>query len=198
MDEPTDILISVDVETAGPFPGRYSLLSIGACLISDPDSTFYVELQPIAPDAVPEAQAVSGLSMEVLLERGAAPSAAMLDFAAWLQAVVPAGAHPVFVGFNAPFDWMFVNDYFHRFLGYNPFGHNALDIKAFYAGRTGAAWSETSLRHIATRYGGAPALSHNALSDAIDQAGLMAAMLEERPWTHERHRHLIPEDIDEL
>jgi DNA polymerase III epsilon subunit-like protein len=198
MEEPTDILISVDVETAGPYPGRYSLLSIGACLVSDFESTFYVELQPLTSDVVPDAVAVTGLTLEGLLERGTPPAAAMLDFASWIQAVVPDGAHPVFVGFNAPFDWMFVNDYFHRFLGYNPFGHNALDIKAFYAGRTGAAWSETSLRHIAARYGGAPSLSHNALSDAIDQAALMSAMLEERPLRYERHSHLIPENVDEL
>ncbi len=28
-----------------------------------------------------------------------------------------------FVAFNASFDWMFVKDYFHRFLGRNTFGH---------------------------------------------------------------------------
>jgi hypothetical protein len=76
---------------------------------------------------------------------------------------------------------MFVNEYFHRFLGYNPFGHNAMDIKSFYAGRTGSAWAETSLMHVSARYGGPLSLSHNALADAIDQAGLMAAMLDERP-----------------
>jgi DNA polymerase III epsilon subunit-like protein len=181
------------VETAGPYPGRYSLLSIGACLVSDLESTFYVELQPVSSDVVPDALAVSGLTLEGLLERGASPPAAMLSFADWLQRVVPAGAHPVFVGFNAPFDWMFVNEYFHRYLGYNPFGHSALDIKAFYAGRTGAPWSETSLRHIAARYGGVSSLSHNALADATDQANLMTAILEEQPWRQERHRHLIPD-----
>jgi len=105
----------------------------------------------------------------------------MLRFASWIESVSPAPAHPVLVGFNAPFDWMFINDYFHRFLGYNPFGHSALDIKAYFAGRTGAAWSETSLRHIVACYGGTPSLSHNALADAIDQASLMRAMLEEQP-----------------
>ena len=134
MVKPTDILVSVDVETAGPYPGRYSLLSIGACLVSNFGATFYLELQPLSMDVIADALAVSGLSMEGLLERGTPPPVAMLRFAEWLQSVIPDGAHPVFVGFNAPFDWMFVNEYFHRFLGYNPFGHNALDIKAFYAG----------------------------------------------------------------
>ena len=29
--------ISVDVEAAGPIPGTYSLLSIGACVVGNPD-----------------------------------------------------------------------------------------------------------------------------------------------------------------
>jgi DNA polymerase III epsilon subunit-like protein len=198
MNEHTDILISVDVETAGPYPGRYSLLSIGACLISDFESTFYVELQPVSLDVIPNALAVSGLTVEGLVERGEPPAAAMLKFADWLGSVCSHGSHPVFVGFNAPFDWMFVNEYFHRYLGYNPFGHNALDIKAYYAGRTGAAWSQTSLRHIAARYGGPPSLTHNALTDAIDQAGLMAAMLQEAPWRAEHGPHPLLEGHDEL
>ena len=181
MKTPDEVLVSVDVETAGPYPGRYSLLSIGACLVLNPAETFYVEFRPLSFDAVPDALAVSGLSLEELSERGLPPADAMLRFEAWIESVSPAPARPVLVGFNAPFDWMFVNDYFHRFLGYNPFGHSALDMKAFFAGRTGAAWSKTSLRHVVARYGGAPSLSHNALADAIDQASLMRAMLDERP-----------------
>lgn len=179
MQTPKEILISVDVETAGPYPGRYSLLSIGACVVSEPAQTFYVELQPQSLDVVPDALAVSGLNLETLALEALSPAEAMLSFAGWLDNVARDGARPVFVGFNAPFDWMFVNDYFHRFLGYNPFGHNALDIKSFYAGRTGASWPETSLKHVAAHYGGPPSLSHNALADAIDQASLMAAMLQE-------------------
>jgi ribonuclease T len=203
MKIPDEILISVDVETAGPYPGRYSLLSIGACVIADPSQTFYVELQPGSVEAEPEALEVSGLDLETLTEEGLAPAEAMLSFAGWLDEVAPNGQRPVFVGFNAPFDWMFVNEYFHRFLGYNPFGHNALDIKSFYAGRTGARWAETSLKHVSARYGGPPSLSHNALADAIDQASLMAAMLEEAalplaPRALAPQRRAQMEDDDEL
>jgi len=203
METPKEVLISVDVETAGPYPGRYSLLSIGACLVSDPTQAFYVEMQPLSPEILPEALAISGLSMERLAEEGQPAAEGMLDFARWLARIAQDGARPVFVGFNAPFDWMFVNEYFHRFLGYNPFGHNALDIKSFYAGRTGARWAETSLKHVAARYGGSPSLSHNALADAIDQASLMAAMLEEQREpdtvrTRSRPGRVMTEDDDEL
>jgi ribonuclease T len=50
-----ETLISVDIEAAGPIPGRYSMLSIGACLIDDPEDGFYVEMQPVSDAVVPEA-----------------------------------------------------------------------------------------------------------------------------------------------
>jgi len=171
--------ISVDVETAGPNPGRYSLLSIGACLVTDPRRAFYVELQPVSDDALPEALAVSGLSLEELVERGLPPSEALARFEGWLAEEIPSEQQPVFVAFNAPFDWMFVSDYFHRFLGRNPFGHSALDMKAFYMGLTGVRWSETGMGHVAARYLGGRTLTHHALHDAQDQAELFQKMMAE-------------------
>ena len=171
--------VSVDVETAGPNPSQYSLLSIGACLVADPQRAFYVELQPVNDNAIPQALMVSGLSLEQLVERGLAPAEAMARFEAWLAAEVPPGQQPIFVAFNAPFDWMFVNDYFHRFLGHNPFGHTALDLKAFYMGLTGVQWPETAMRHVAARYLSGRQLTHHALRDAQDQAELFRKMLAE-------------------
>ncbi len=61
--------ISVDVERAGPYPARYSLLSIGACTVADPyGETFYTGLKPLSREFVPEAPAVSGLSPERLVQ----------------------------------------------------------------------------------------------------------------------------------
>ena len=171
--------VSVDVETAGPNPSQYSLLSIGACLVADPQRAFYVELQPVNDNAIPQALMVSGLSLEQLAERGLAPAEATARFEAWLAAEVPPGQQPIFVAFNAPFDWMFVNDYFHRFLGHNPFGHTALDLKAFYMGLTGVQWPETAMRHVAARYLSGRQLTHHALRDAQDQAELFRKMLAE-------------------
>lgn len=172
MTEPDEVLVSVDVETAGPHPGRYSLLAIGACLVDDPTQGFYVELRPDADDGVPEALAVSGLSMAALREHGRPPSEAMAAFARWLEQVVPAGRRPVFIGFNAPFDWMFVHDAFHRHLGRNPFGHSALDIKSYALGRLGGTFAATSLAQLGERVGGLGALPHQALEDARIQADL--------------------------
>ena len=61
-----ECFISVDIETAGPVPARYAILSIGACLVEDPEQTFYVELIPEHTAATSEALAVTGL-----VDRGA-------------------------------------------------------------------------------------------------------------------------------
>ena len=53
--------ISIDVETSGPNPSTYSLLSIGACTINDPKEEFYVELQPVNENKLPEAMIIGGL-----------------------------------------------------------------------------------------------------------------------------------------
>jgi DNA polymerase III epsilon subunit-like protein len=171
--------ISVDVETAGPNPGQYSLLSIGACTVFEPQETFYVELQPVNENKRPEAMMIGRLSWSSLKENGLLPQEAMSRFADWLRNVTPEGEQPVFVAFNAPFDWMFVHDYFHRYLGENPFGHAALDIKAFYMGLAGVPWSETSMKHVSPHYLDNQHLTHHALRDALDQAEIFRKVLEE-------------------
>ena len=40
-----EIFVSVDVETVGPIPGEYSLLSIGVCHVDEPTRTFACELK---------------------------------------------------------------------------------------------------------------------------------------------------------
>jgi DNA polymerase III epsilon subunit-like protein len=172
--------ISVDVETAGPTPGEYAMISIGACPIDDPDRGFYVELKPDREASVESALKVSGLSMETLAVEGTDPRQAMEEFAQWIRDVVPPQTHrPVFVGFNAVFDWMFVNEYFVRYGIENPFGHGGLDIKSYYVGMMGSTWEETSMRHLSPKYLAGRPLSHNALGDARDQAELFRRISED-------------------
>lgn len=174
-----EIYICVDVETAGPYPGKFAMLSIGACLVENSATTFYAELQPDRPDFLPEALGISGLSLEMLKKNAMTPLAAMQAFEEWLNSVVPAGCKPVFVALNAPFDWMFTSDYFYRYLGYNPFGHSALDIKAYYMGFTGVPWSETSMQHISAHLLNEKHLVHNALRDAQDQAEIFQVIMKQ-------------------
>ena len=192
MTQP-ECFISVDLETAGPVPAQYSILSIGACLVADPHTTFYVELCPELTAATPEALHVTGLSMEHLVGTGTPAKEALTSFADWVTRVTPTGQRPVFTAFNAPFDWMFIADAFARHLGENPFGHSALDIKAFAMGSGNTTWAATSMDHLAVRHLGGRQLTHNALADAQDQAELFRSLLAEREALTTAPRQ--PEDL---
>lgn len=174
-----ELWISVDIEASGPSPSTGSLIAIGACLVNEPAVAFYVELKPLAGLAwSDEAETVHRLSRAHLAAKGHDPAAAMNAFAAWVEGASAKrnGAKPVFLGFNATFDWMFVADYFHRFLGRNPFGVSAPDIKAYYAGihADTELWGQTAKRYARARYPNPPGLehTHNALDDAREQADL--------------------------
>jgi DNA polymerase III epsilon subunit-like protein len=177
--------ISIDVETSGPSPSVASLLSIGACVVGQPDQAFSVELRPVPGMGWrADAEAVHGLTRDHLAEHGQDPAEAMRRFADWIAALpsVVSGARPVFVGFNAAFDWMFVTDYFWRFLGSNPLGVSALDIKALYLGLAWPDvrdWTDTTRSRIEALDPGIAAspLTHDALDDARQQAELLERLL---------------------
>jgi DNA polymerase III epsilon subunit-like protein len=176
-----EVLISVDIEASGPSPSTGSLVAIGACRVDDPSAGFYCEVKPIP--GLPweaDAEAVHHLSQVHLDENGTQPAQAMRDFAAWIDES-RGQARAVMVGFNAPFDWMFVADYFQRFLGRNPFGISAMDLKSVYLGRFGVRqWADTTKRHVVDRIGVSLPHTHNALDDARMQAE-MARTLLDRP-----------------
>jgi len=172
MSQNREIFLSVDIETSGPIPGEYSLLTIGACNVDDPAQVFSCDLKPISSNADPKAMEVTGLSLETLSAEGLPPEVAMKRFQDWVTEVAGDLGTPVFVGFNAPFDWSFVNYYFHSYLKSNPFGFAALDIKAFYMGVTGSSWADTRSSQIAARLHPKSKGDHQALHDAQYQAEL--------------------------
>src|SRR5438477_5484085 len=103
MTATCEVFVSVDVETAGPIPGEYSLLSIGACNVDDDTQAFSCEIKPINLNAVLKALEVSGLSLATLQEHGLAPADAMRQFHVWAKGLASDDAALVFVGLNAPF-----------------------------------------------------------------------------------------------
>lgn len=172
MSNKKEVFISVDVETSGPIPGEYSLLTIGACHVDDEGQTFECKLKPLSRNADPKALEVTGLSLDDLERTGLSPEEAMKRFSSWVADAIGSNGVPVFVGFNAPFDWSFVNYYFHRFAKANPFGFTALDIKAYYMGATGCRWAETSSSKISAHVHPHTIGNHEALADALYQAEL--------------------------
>lgn len=175
-----ELYISVDIEASGPIPAEYNMLSLGAAVVGETSRNFYVELAPLNDNATPEAMATCQLSLAELRARGVEPRAAMQQFAEWVRAT--AGEQlPIFCGFNAAFDWSFVNYYFIRFLGLgaNPFGHVALDLKSYYMGAYRTTFAATSMKRLPPElHPPDQPLAHNALSDAIQQAEILERLFE--------------------
>ena len=176
-----EIYISVDIEASGPIPGKFSMLSIGACLVGRPNVSFYQELKPLHMNFVPDALNVAGLSLEHLAQTGSRPLDAMVGFQDWISDASP-GEYPVFVGFNAVFDWSFINWYFHEFLGENPFGFGGVDIKSYYMGLAGVTWTKSSSRQLPPRIQPDQEQTHNALDDARSQAQIFERLLRENRY----------------
>src|SRR3989338_3008189 len=175
MTQKREIYISVDVETSGPIPAEFSLLSLGACVVGNTSKTFYAEIKPLNDNFIKQALEVSGLSIEELKTKGEKPTEAMCRFEKWIKEV--SGENRlVFVAFNATFDWSFTHWYFIKFLGRDPFGISGLDIKAYFMGKKGVRWNETVKKNIRLHYPSKTRHTHNALDDAVEQAEIFEKM----------------------
>ena len=128
-------VIVLDIESDGPIPGDYSMISFGAVLVDEHlDKTFYGKMKPISENWIPEALAVSGFTREQTLQFDEAGKV-MRDFALWIESV--SKSRPLFFSDNNGFDWQYINWYFHHFTGENPFSHSSNNIGSLYKGLVG-------------------------------------------------------------
>lgn len=124
---------SVDVESDAQSPSVGSMVSFGAVMVDNPSITFYGKVKPICDTWEPEALAVSGFSREEH-EQFDDPKEVMIRFEEWLSKYNDRNSRPTFISDNPAFDWQWINYYFHKYLGRNPFGHSARRIGDLYCG----------------------------------------------------------------
>lgn len=177
-----DVYFSVDVETDGPIPGPFSMLSFAIAYAGAYDGqtfykppgevkTFYRELKPISERFEQEALAVNGLDRTALSISGASPEIAMTDAAAWIREVSGSGS-PVFVAYPLTFDWSFIYWYFVQFSRTgSPFGFSrAFDIKTAVAVSLKQTIVGSGRIHVPDELKSHMPHTHNALDDALEQA----------------------------
>lgn len=132
--------IVVDVEADGPIPGEFSMICFGAVVVNEAlNQTFYGEVAPISEQTNLAAAAISGIS-RAKHETFEKPEIVMARFADWVRA--NSRGRPIFVSDNPAFDWQWINYYFHKFCGANPFGYSARRIGDLYCGLTKNAYSQ--------------------------------------------------------
>lgn len=176
-------LVSVDIEATGPAPGEFSMVSLGSWVIGEHGRTFYAELKPITEKYDKKAMAVAmpGRTHDSLYETGEDPATVMRRFSDWVEEIREGDRfEPIFLAHNAPFDWMFVAWYMWRFIGRNPFGWSALDMRAYFMALSGNDWQKTRLEDMKKSFKAKRSHKHHALEDAIEQGELFERMLAAR------------------
>lgn len=176
-----EIYVSTDVEADGPIPGPYSMLSIGSAAFQSDGTqvaTFSSNLE-LLPDACghPETMKWWGKHPEAwqaCRKDVEPPSVVMADYVKWLEALP---GRPVFVGYPAAYDFMFVYWYLIRFVGRSPFSFSALDIKTMAMTMLGKDFHASSKKNMPKQWFGPTLHSHVALQDAVEQGVLFCNML---------------------
>lgn len=185
-----DVYFSADVETDGPIPGPFSMLSFGLVFAGtfdgktfsrpgDYTQSFYRELRPISKEFQIDALKVNGLDRDRLLREGTTPTVAMTEAARWVTALSRAG-RPILVAYPLSFDWSFLYWYFIKFSkDASPFNHSqCFDIKTAFAVKARIPVASAGRRRLMPGLRPNGVHTHNALDDAIEQAQVFANLFE--------------------
>lgn len=185
-----DVYFSADVETDGPIPGPYSLLSFALVFAgrfdgtrferpASLDKTFYRELQPISDSFQPEALKVNGMDRERLIVTGDEPERAMTAASDWIRSIAGTG-QPVLVAYPLSFDWAWLYWYFVRFSRHgSPFEHSrCFDIKTAFAVKARRPIADSGRSQLLPDLTAQRTHTHHALDDAKEQAEIFANLFE--------------------
>jgi len=164
--------ISMDIESDDQSPAIGSMVCFGAVLISDTSKTFYGQIRPIRDEWNPEALAISGFSREEH-EKFDSPEYVMREFAKWLVEV--SEGNPTFIADNPAFDWQWINYYFHKYYGSNPFGYSARRIGDLYCGLVKHAGKNRDWKRKYRK----TSHTHNPVDDAMGNAEALIAFRDE-------------------
>ena len=180
----SEIYVSTDVEADGPIPGPHSMLSFAsAAYTSDKTlvATFAANLTTL-PEATGDPK-----TMEWWQSQPAAwaacrkdtrdPKPVLQEYVAWLKGLP---GRPVFVGYPAAYDFLFVYWYLIRFAGESPFSHSALDIKTYAMALLGLEYRASTKRNMPKSWFDDLPHTHVALDDAKGQGALFCNMLKNR------------------
>jgi hypothetical protein len=190
MPRGLDVYFSADVETDGPIPGPYSILSLALVFAGTFDGerftvpkdyrqSFYRELRPISDTFQPEALKVNGLDRDRLLREGEHPEKTMTEAAEWISQLVGHGK-PILVAYPLSFDWSWLYWYFTKFSAQgSPFNHSlCFDIKTAFAVKARVPISEAGKSKLLPSLRPQSKHTHHALEDAIEQAEIFARVFQ--------------------
>ena len=188
----SDVYFSADIETDGPIPGPYSMLSFALVYAGTFDGhhfrrpsnyrqIFYKELRPISSDFELEALQINGLDRDRLCRDGVSPQNAMTEASKWVREMSGEGT-PVLVAYPLSFDWSWLYWYFVKYSADgSPFNYSGCyDIKTALSVKARLPISESGRSKLPSSLRTLHAHTHHATDDAIEQAQIFANIFEWR------------------
>ncbi len=179
----TEIYVSTDIETDGPAPELNSMLSFAsAAYLADKTlvGTFSANLETLGgaradPTTMAwwESQTSAWQACRCNLQP---PAIIMPRYVSWLKGLP---GKPVFVGYPAVFDFMFITYYLHKFAGESPFSYFALDIKTYAMVLMKKNLYDVNKDSMPKHWFDDLPYTHIALDDAVSQGALFCNMLAE-------------------
>ncbi len=189
-EQKMDAYFSADVETDGPIPGPYSMLSFALVYAgsfdghrfsrpADYKNGFYSEMRPISDKYQDEALAVNNIDRRRLVVHGRDPVTVMNEAGLWIRNIA-GEAQPVLVAYPLSFDWTWLYWYFVQYASVgSPFSHSrCFDIKTAFAVKAGIPLAEAGRSQMPASLKPQQAHTHHALDDAIEQAQIFANVFE--------------------
>ena len=178
-----EVYVSTDVEADGPIPGPHSMISFAsAAYLADKTlvDTFSANLE-LLPGATGHPETMEWWARhpeawEMCRVDPRPPEVVMREYVGWLKALPGV---PVFVGYPATYDFMFVYWYLMRFVGESPFRHHGIDIRTYAMAMLKKGYKASSKRRFPKRWFDPLPHTHMALDDAIEQGAIFCNMLAE-------------------
>lgn len=177
-----ELYVSTDVEADGPIPGPHSMLSFGSAIFL-PDHTIVGTFSAVL-ETLPGANG-HPTTMAWWNQRPQAwkanrthprpPELVMQEYVDWLGTFT---GRPVFVGFPAAYDFLFIYWYLMRFVGHSPFSHSAMDLKTMGSDILGLPYREVTKKRFPRAWFRGHRHTHIPLDDAIEQGHLFCEL-----WT---------------
>lgn len=181
-----ELYFSTDIETDGPIPGPNSMLSFASAAFTAEGElvgSFTANLETL-PDANPDLGTMAWWGEHPEAWRACRkdlrePLEAMTSYVEWVDSLSGYGK-PVFVGFPAGFDFLFMYWYMIRYAGRSPFSFSALDGKTLAMALLGKGYRDATKRNYPKKWlSKKQKHTHVALDDAIEQGLIFCKMLRE-------------------
>jgi hypothetical protein len=179
-----EVYVSTDVEADGPIPGPHSMLSFASAAYRADKTlvgTFEANLE-LLPGATGDPKTMNWWQTQP--EAWAAcrsdprdPAVVLPEYVRWVKSLP---GKPVFVGYPAAYDFLFVYWYLIRFAGESPFSHSALDIKTYAMAVLGTEYRASVKRNMPSEWFDDLPHTHVALDDAKGQGAMFCNMLAAR------------------